>query len=261
MIRTALLCFACFVSSFSVIAQQKIQRDPQAIAMVSQALAAGGGQAAISAIQDYTGTGQITYYWADQDVKGSVTVRGRGMTDFRIDAQLPQGPRTSVFTKTISSLKGIDGSIRVLGEEHSSDVGTVDLPLLELAVALEDQSVSITDLGLVTRDGRQEHGIRVQKIFPTSGSQHSFRSKESQKDFFFDPATFFLARTADTVHPDNNPDRPVPREIIYSNYQQVSGVLVPFSVTQTIYRQRTFLIELQKVTFNSGLADSDFQLQ
>jgi hypothetical protein len=40
------------------------QRDPQALAILTQAVNAAGGIAGLSTIQDFTATGQITYYWA-----------------------------------------------------------------------------------------------------------------------------------------------------------------------------------------------------
>ena len=46
--------------------------------MLTQALNAAGGTSAVSMIQDFTGTGTITYFWAGQEVSGPVTVRGLG---------------------------------------------------------------------------------------------------------------------------------------------------------------------------------------
>jgi hypothetical protein len=49
-------------------------KDAQAVDVVNQALAAAGGVTAITAISDYTGSGNITYHWGvDHDVQGSVT--------------------------------------------------------------------------------------------------------------------------------------------------------------------------------------------
>ena len=39
-------------------------KDPQAVALLTQFLNAAGGLSAISSIQDFTGTGTITYNWA-----------------------------------------------------------------------------------------------------------------------------------------------------------------------------------------------------
>ena len=44
----------------------------------------------------------------------------------------------------------------------------------------------------------------------------------------------------------------------FSNYQTVNGVAVPFSISETARGQALFTIQLNQVTFNSDLADSDF---
>ncbi len=77
-----------------IVSAQTAQRDRQAISIINQTLAAGGGAALLSTIQDFTGTGSITYYW-DPQVNGSMTVKGRGLGQFRIDATLPNGRRTA----------------------------------------------------------------------------------------------------------------------------------------------------------------------
>ena len=41
-------------------------KDPQALTILNASLNASGGLAAISSIQDFTGTGNITYYWAGE---------------------------------------------------------------------------------------------------------------------------------------------------------------------------------------------------
>src|ERR1700694_1891739 len=75
---------------------QSVQRDPQALTILSQALSAAGGVASIAGLRDVTATGTITYFWADQQVPGSVTLKGRGLAQFRLDAILAAGPRSFV---------------------------------------------------------------------------------------------------------------------------------------------------------------------
>src|SRR5208282_4750375 len=91
-------------------AQVAPTRDPQAVSILSQALAAAGGVSAVSVVQDFTGTGTITYYWANQEVSGQATVRGLGTSDFRLDAQLPQGARSWLVTALQGATKNVDGT-------------------------------------------------------------------------------------------------------------------------------------------------------
>src|SRR5690349_8098914 len=71
-----------------------IQRDPQAIDVLSQSLRAAGGASQTGTVHDFTATGTITHFWAGQEVKGSTTLRQRGVDHIRMDSDLPSGQRS-----------------------------------------------------------------------------------------------------------------------------------------------------------------------
>ncbi len=73
--------------------------DPQAVAILQQALIAAGGTRGLATIQDFTATGTITYFWAGQQVAGTATVKARGADQFRIDANLAQGTRSHAVSR------------------------------------------------------------------------------------------------------------------------------------------------------------------
>jgi hypothetical protein len=93
--------------SSSIYPTQTAQRDPQAMTVLAQALNTAGGTSAITAIQDYTASGTITYYWAGQPVQGAVTIRGRGSDATRLDAVLPSGTRSFAVDEGVASIKEI----------------------------------------------------------------------------------------------------------------------------------------------------------
>ncbi len=71
-----------------------VQRDAQAISILSQAVNAVGGHATVAGIQDFTATGTITYSWAGEAVPGTVTVYGKGVHQFRMDANVSGGTQS-----------------------------------------------------------------------------------------------------------------------------------------------------------------------
>jgi hypothetical protein len=234
-------------------------KDPQAVAVLTQALNSAGGTSAVSAILDFTAAGNITYYWANQQVAGSVTVKGRGMTQYRIDVQLNPGTRTAVVNNGAAWVKEADGSVRQLLSQHSENSGGVCFPYQQIAAALADPSVHITDLGTLTEDGQQMRGIRLQNSLAASGDRLGVRTKLGQTDLLIDPTSFLVLRLRDTV-PSRSLTAPrASHDLIFSDYRQVNGVQFPFSVTQTIGHQPTDTIQFDHVTFNTGLSDSDFQ--
>ena len=50
-----------------------------------------------------------------------------------------------------------------------------------------------------------------------------------------------------------------PAEVQFSDYRQVNGILLPFAVTTLIAGQSASAIQLNQVTFNNNLTDSDFR--
>src|SRR5258708_10191611 len=93
-----LLFFAACLVPASLAGQQTahpaIQRDDQAVTVLRNAVSAAGSAELLGAVRDFKGSGKITYYWAGEEVQGDVTVLGRGTTQFRLDASLPEGVRS-----------------------------------------------------------------------------------------------------------------------------------------------------------------------
>jgi outer membrane lipoprotein-sorting protein len=60
-------------------------------------------------------------------------------------------------------------------------------------------------------------------------------------------------------HPENQATVDYPHEVQFSDYRLVNGVLAPFSITEKNSHQRTSTVQIDHMTFNQGLQDSDFQ--
>lgn len=237
-------------------------QDPQAVTILNQALTAGGGLTAIKAIADYTGLGTITYH-SNPDVQGTVTVKGLGNIAFRIDATLPKGVRSSAIDEGISTTKYEDGKLSAATNSQnapSSDAfpyqtplfpGSLTFPYRQLATVLGNPSFGVSYKGVVQVDGHSTHDIQVQRVSQGPDPMRQYHARE----FFIDTTTFQVAMTQDLV-PKNSV-----RQIHYSNYATVSGLLVPMSLAEKVSGLATWSIQLNQVTFNSGLQDSAFVLQ
>lgn len=259
--RTFLFLLVLLVISVSLLAQQTtttLQRDPQALAILSQVLSAAGGANALTAIQDFTASGQVTFYWAGEAVQGSVTVQCRGLNQFRLEATLPDGVHSWIVSKGSALEKHPDGSMTPMPFENTLKPASITLPLTQLAAALQDASMSITYIGLVTHDGQQAHDIRLQKVLPATSDPYGVQSKITRADFFIDPNTFSILSVQDMAYRRDNEPGESPHEMQFSDNQSTSGILVPFSITELIGGQQTVSIQLSQITFNSGLTDADF---
>jgi len=259
-----LFVVAFLLSLYSAQAQQTSApttptRDPQAITILTQCLQAAGGTQAISAIQDFTGTGTITYNWANQNVAGSVTVKGRGTGQFRLDADLPNGKLSWAVSKGDGFYQELDGRTRHIFFQNAVNFGSLTFPYVAIAASLSDTSTSVSYIGVNVQNGQKTYDIRMQQNFSTDRDPTGILSKLTKRDFFIDATTFQVVSISDMVHPEKITTIDIPHEMQFSDYQTVNGVVVPFSISELADGQHTYTIQLSQITFNTGLQDSDFQ--
>lgn len=227
-------------------------KDTQAVTVLNQTLAAAGGMSAITAIADYTATGTVTYHLA-QDVRGTVTIRGDGLFRLRIDASLPAGIHSESMTGPGTAIAD-HGFVRQLHSQPPMDPGRYLLPSLELATVLNDPEYSLLYKGIVSVDGHSAHDVQLEYVLPSivvdsTGLFHEYHTI----DAFIDSSTFQVVLMQDVV-----PEHAI-RLMRYSDYRNIGGVQVPFSISEEVGNP-TWLIQLDKINFNSGLQDSDFLL-
>ncbi len=137
------------------IAQQAIvpgARDPLAVNLLAQSLAAAGGPA-VTAIQDFTGSGNITYNWAGVAVSGSVNVYGKGLEEFRMDSSMPAGNQSLVVNGRDAILTPVYDTHAVSPMHATMTAGSLTFPAIRIAQVLSDSSISASYMGSVTWNG------------------------------------------------------------------------------------------------------------
>ena len=240
---------------------QTAVKDPSAVGALNAAINAAGGALALSPIQDFTASGTITYFWGLEPIQGSATVKARGYDQFRLDANLPEGIRSYALSHGQGALKEPDGTLKRIPYHNTVNVGIVTFPYQCIEVRLNDPSMSITDMGLVTSDaGGQLHRIHAQPHYP-SWQDNGTLSKLLAMDYFLDPVTSLVSKTIDATHPDQTLTKSFPHATDFENYAVVNGVKVPMLVRETIDGQTTWELRLSNISFNTGLSDADFTLQ
>jgi hypothetical protein len=246
--------------------QPAAPQDPQAVSVLNQALVVAGGTSAIRAIQDYTGSGNITYP-SEQDAQGTVTVIGMRSTEFRMDANLPTGVRSWAVSDGEIARKSENGTISRMvpqGPVPSSDAfpfqtplfpGSIAFPYRQLAAMLNNPRFNISYKGLVEIDGHSVHDVQLERMPVGAVSSTSLALQPRTRDVFIDASTLQMVMTKD-IAPNN-----AIHELRYSDYRAVNGVLMPFSIAETIGGQQTWTIQLSQIRFNTGLQNSSFALQ
>src|SRR5580704_6305140 len=227
-------------------------KDPQAVTVIGQALAAGGGTSTLMSLDDYTASGTVIYH-QDQDVQGTVTLSGLGLGTFRQDATLPTGVRSfSIANGQASTQEGV--ITRQLNVEYQIPLMTssVLVPCWELAAALNNPMFGLSYKGITQVDGLSAYDIRIQLMPPAPPDPNGVIAEYFGADFFIDTTTFQVRMIQDVVI------QHFVRRIRYSNYTTTNGLLVPFSIDEEINGQPSQSIQLNQIAFNSGLQESAF---
>lgn len=258
------LLISLLFAAVSTFAQQSgttstpVTKDPQAVAILNQSLSAVGGLTAINSIQDYTGTGSITYYWAAEEIQFPATVRGSGSTGFRLDATLPTGVRTWACSGFAGVLITPDGKRTVPSFYNQMISGSMTLPYLRIAAVLSDTSTSITYLGTTSVGGQELIQVHFSPAFGTTSPGHGKLPGLGEFDVFFDPTSFLILKLTETAHADTNYSQTYSHEIDFSNYQKNGNLSLPLTITEKVAGQTTWSLTLSSISFNGGLTADIF---
>jgi hypothetical protein len=235
-----------------VTAPSPASQDPQAVSVVDQALRVAGGIAAINAVNDYTATGNITYH-LPQDTQGTVTIRGGGLDQLRIDANLASGVRSEATFQGELRLKSEDGTVTRISSQIPLAPPRLVLPYLFLAPVLHSPCYRMYYKGVVTLDSKTAHHIQVQLVIPGNADPNPI-SEYLTMEYFIDISTYQVLMMQDVA------PKHLVRQVRYADYITADGLLVPLSISEQINAQETWLVHLDHISFNSGLRDPDFQL-
>jgi len=228
------------------------KKDAQALAVLNQIFTNIGGLSVLLKIDDYTATGHITYHLAE-DRQGTAIIRGRALDDLRVDATLPEGVRSESTSRGMVFLKSEDGTVAQISSSAPLAASRMLLPYLILASVVNSAGYSISYNGVVQLGGSSAHYIQIQRQIPGLSDPDGTVSELLTLSYWIDASTYQVLMMQDTLSQQDV------RTIRYSDYRTVNGIPVPFAIEQKGGYQACS-IQLDGITFNSGLQDLDFQL-
>lgn len=228
------------------------QRDAQAVATLQKAVNVMGG-AAVAGIQDCTAQASVQPTPDAHSSPYTITYKNSG-DKFRYESA-----RDGITTLTASD-----------GHQYSRQVGTgkVERLLGHLLFAefpkhlvawvlyqrLQNQNYSLYYAGTATVNGRG-----VVRVSTRRESDSDWASLTAQV-WSFDATTGLPVRVDWVIPLAQNADETVNATLEFSNYQQISGVLVPFQIITTVGGIKIDTTTLTGATLNSGISSTQFQL-
>ena len=249
----AVLCLTVCLLSLCAAAQSPPQRDAQAVLVLSQSVDTLGGRN-LGAIRDTYAELTVKTRDGDQFSYYSATLKTLGNKKWRIESQDPQGP--SVFIVNDGR-----GQLAAGAETESfsglsvAEAGNWLIPLFSILSDWRDPNLRIEYQG--AEQGGSIHHIRVQRVTENKGWEEVFRPS----DLYLDAQTLLPVKLTYSLHPPANLLVDIPVEVEYSQYRNISGILVPFHVTYSIRGRLMLEYNFTSFAVNQGASEADFALR
>jgi hypothetical protein len=239
-------------------AQSPPASDPQALTLAAQSVAALTGGTTIS---DVTLTGTVTWNGPGAD-DGTATLRALGTSESRIDLALTTGSRTEIRdSQTGTPLGQWTNPNNTSGDFASQNCWTDAVWFFPALGSLAAGSnVVLSYIGQESRNGETVQHIQSYAYQPTSPPVGPTPQQLSTMDFYLDANSLLPVATVFNAHPDADASTNLAVEIDFSNYQRLSGVLVPLHIQK--YSEGNLLVDVtvSGASFNTGLPLSLFTI-
>ncbi len=237
---------------------QTIQRDPRALSVLQQSLAAMsvGGQLVTSVLL----SGQVIQQRATDETQGQITLKFAGPDRFRQEVQLGTDSTTEIVNGS-RAVELRDGQSKKWPYHSVLSQPLRYIPATsELATALSPLS-RVLYLGQETLEGRPVHHVRVEKQFPgRPADKAAILNNLTAVEFWLDATTLLPLKRAQTVPSRETVTITFPVEFYYSDYRTVNGVLLPFHVLMFVRGQKFREIQFTSASVNDPPTMSDFEV-
>ncbi len=258
------LLLVFLVSPMLFAQNQPPQSDPQAVALATQSISALTNGVAVS---DVTLSGNVTWSGGSSSQSGRAIAYGKTNIDSRLDMTLPDGNRSELRNSAGGPPQG--AWIDAKGQSTPSaiqncwtDAVWFFPALTSLSAINNDPTLVLVYVGPETHNGSSVQHIQSYHYVSNKNlNVTAFTEQVSTVDYYLDSATFVPLSIVFNAHPDDDASTNISVEIDFSNYQLMSGVIVPLHITKTWQGSPLLDFMVTNVILNSGLPDSLFSIQ
>ena len=234
--------------------------SPQAVALASQAIAALTGTTQVNDVT-LTGTGTRT---VGSDVEtGAVSLKALATGEGRLDLSLSASARSEIHalangTPQCSSI-GLDGVVHSMADHNCLTDPIWFFPALSMLSQASSPGVVATYVGQESTQGVSVQHIQFTLQNPNlSTSENTLLGQLSSTDIYLDASSNLPVAICFNMHPDDDALTNIPVKVVFSNYQVVNGVQVPFRIQRFLNGTLFLDLMIQATTLNSGLTNAAF---
>ncbi len=253
--RPAAFVLSSLLVSVCLAAQQVPQRDPQAVAILQQSLAAMGG----SVPTDSVATGTIVVVAGSTTETGTIRILSRGADQSSEQIHTTTGNRAVIYSRGFANeTRGT--TVNSLQMELVVSSQSPDFPLPLFVGALSNSDFAFQYVGQETLDGSPVQHIRFWNTFSSKPRLQKV-AEFSVKDVWVDAASGLPRKLSYDRRAGGGSAPRIPVAIFFSDYRNIGGVLYPFLIKKSYNGTPWTTITIQNVAFNTGLTDANFPVQ
>jgi len=249
------LTVPAFAQQAATALQSSVQRDPQAVALVQQSVAA----MASTLPSDSSATGIVTIVEGSTSSSGTIQILTRGTTETVETVTLSAVQRSVIFSngdaKEVVGSQSTNPSLELAVSDQCPD-----FPLPLLLAALNSPDFAFRYVGQETLDSVAAQHIQMWNTF-SSNSHLKHLALFSLRDIWFDATSSLPLKMSYTRRAGKGATPAVPVEISFANFTKVNGVLYPFLIHKSLNGTPWQTITIENVSFNTGLTASQFQVE
>ncbi|MCI0718344.1 MAG: outer membrane lipoprotein-sorting protein [Acidobacteria bacterium] len=250
-----LFVLASIIGSLPSMAQEAPQRDPRALGLVVQALAAMGG----TVPADSVATGRIELVAGSTTESGRIRILTRGMDQTAEQIQTSEASRRIVFSRRLAiEEEGI--TKRAYSLELAASSQSPTFPLALLAGALNNPETGFYYLGIETVEGVAAHRIRYWNSF-ASKPPLQYLASFTVTDLWVDVTSGLPVKLSYEHRAAGGSESAIPVDVYYSDFRSVGSVRYPFVIKKSFNGTPWATMTIDNVVLNVGLADADFPVE
>lgn len=251
---TLLLAFAASAQTTGFHSQHQTQQFSSGTTWAMQAMAAltGGTQ-----VNNVTESGSVVWTIGDNQGSGSINMQSSGNTASQITLSTSAGNRSetrgwaSDGSGPIGHWTDLDGEPHQMSQHNCWSDAVWFFPALSMLSDYSDPNLVFVDLGPEQHHGHNVEHIQVYRTSPGLPPDVAAQLEQiTTVNYYLDSQTALPVAITFSLHGDHDVNRGILTEIVFTQYQQVSGVQVPFQVTRLLNGSPMFQITITSVVPN-----------
>jgi hypothetical protein len=262
MVRLA-VAVSLLLSAVCAVAATASTSDAFAVTLAQQSIAA---LTSGTPVYDVTLNANVISILGSDGETGTGTFLAKGTTESSVNLNLSGGTRSDIRSVSNGvpagewSKNGATTPTHYALHNSLTDAAWF-LPALSSLTQTANANFVFKYVGQEQYNGANVQHIRVFQIYTSDTSNMLQASRTSAMDFYLDAVSFLPVAVAFKAHPDADMNTDIPVAIQFGNYQVVSGIQIPFHTQRLLNGTVVLDITVTSAVVNSGLSDSQFNLQ